>query len=89
MRLDKDYPYTSPQIFYVQDPRKSEIGYCKDLFGNLLGEQQWGPSFTLPSFIQSLPKLAVSHFLFRTKLGECRKSNGSITTSPSTQRKSL
>lgn len=58
LRLDKDYPYTSPQIFYIQEGRKSELGYCKDLFGNMLGNQQWGPSLTLPTFVENLPKLA-------------------------------
>lgn len=58
-RIDHEYPFNQPQIMYLPESGTSSYAYCKDLLSNILKNQAWGPSFTLPLFLQSLPELAV------------------------------
>lgn len=61
--MDREYPFNPPQIFYNINPNKSEYGYCKDLLNHILKNQLWGPSLTLPTFLEKLPMLAVNFFV--------------------------
>lgn len=58
LRLDNEYPFNPPQLFYNGEAFPA-LRNCKDLLCELLKNHPWGPSLTLPNFIEQIPQLAV------------------------------